>query len=215
MSQHNRKHPSALGRLLRLIPVNAWVAAFAVAIVAVAVVVLVMWVRRSNEVTTARVEHTTITPMQVRSIERIGQWEFLAVSDEEIVDTVNRGFFGDSELIRIYYGTLRLGIDLTHARPGWITMDGDTLRAVLPPITLLSPDFIDEARTRTFYEDGKWTPADRKQLYLRAQRAMSRRVMSRENIESARRTALAQVDKLLRGMGFDKISIRFEERAAR
>ena len=44
---------------------------------------------------------------------------------------------------------------------------------------------------------------------------MSRRVMSRENIESARRTALAQVDKLLRGMGFDKISIRFEEGAAR
>ena len=91
----------------------------------------------------------TLTPTQIKSIESIGEWEFLAVSDEEIVDTVSHGFFGDSELIRIYYGTLRMGIDLRQARKGWIRLEGDTVCADLPPVRLLGNEFIDEARTST------------------------------------------------------------------
>lgn len=32
------------------------------------------------------------SPTQVESIENIGQWEFLSVSDEELIDTIRRGF---------------------------------------------------------------------------------------------------------------------------
>ena len=87
-----------------------------------------------------------ITPAQIRSIERIGQWEFLAMADEEMVDTVRRRTLGrDDRLVRIYKGTLRLGVDLSQCRENWITVHGDTLTASLPPIRLLSNHFIDEA----------------------------------------------------------------------
>ena len=48
-----------------------------------------------------------ITPTQIQSIRDIGQWEFLAINNEEIIDTVRPGVFGDAEVVRIYYGTLR------------------------------------------------------------------------------------------------------------
>ena len=98
-----------------------------------------------------------ITPAQIRSIERIGQWEFLAIDDEEMVDTVrSRTFQRDDQLVRIYKGTLRLGVDLSRCREGWVEAHGDTVTLTLPPIGLLSEHFIDEARTRSFYESGTW-----------------------------------------------------------
>ena len=57
-------------------------------------------------------------------MERIRQWEFLSVRDEELIDTVRHGFFGDDQLIRIYYGTLRLGVDLAETKEGWLRLGG-------------------------------------------------------------------------------------------
>ena len=51
---------------------------------------------------------TMPTPMEVENVRSIGQWEFLTLTDEEIADTVRHNFFGDNELSRVYYGTLRL-----------------------------------------------------------------------------------------------------------
>ena len=42
-----------------------------------------------------------ITPTQIESMKAIGQWEFLSIADEELIDTVRNGFFKDDELIRI------------------------------------------------------------------------------------------------------------------
>lgn len=151
----------------------------------------------------------TLSPTQIKSMENIGQWEFLSISNEEIVDTVRRGFFGDNELVRIYYGTLRLGIDMHETREGWITLQGDTVTAILPPIKLLDNDFIDEARTKSFYENGTWSQNDRAALYRKAYRAMLARCMTKKNIESAEQNASTQFYQLLRSMGFENIKIRF------
>jgi len=75
-----------------------------------------------------------ITPTQIESMKTIGEWEFLSIADEELVDTVRNGFFKDDELIRIYYGTLRLGIDMKDAKDGWIKKDKDTIDVLLPPV---------------------------------------------------------------------------------
>ena len=83
----------------------------------------------------------------IRSIEQIGEWSFLEIDDEEMVDTLRRGVFSKSELVRIYYGTLRIGFNLKETREGWLAMSGDTLVAKLPPVKLLDDNFIDEART--------------------------------------------------------------------
>ena len=148
-----------------------------------------------------------ITPTQIRSIEQIGKWSFLEISDEEIVDTIRRGFFSDDELVRIYYGTLRLGIDTRQAHEGWIAMRGDTLCATLPPVKLLDNDFIDETRTRSFIETGKWTHHDRKAMYNRAVQRMRRRCLTKKNYQSARDNARVQFEQMLRSMGYDKVRV--------
>ena len=62
-----------------------------------------------------------LTPSQIRSIQRIGRWEFLAISDEELVDTLRpRTFQKDDRLVRIYHGTLRLGVDLQRCQDDWV-----------------------------------------------------------------------------------------------
>ena len=128
------------------------------------------WLNKDNTVSVTTEEQTTLSPTQVESIEAIGEWEFLAISNEELVDTVRRGFFGDDQLVRIYYGTLRLGINMKDVKEGWIQANAgkDSIVCTLPPIRLLDNNFIDEARTRSFFEEGKWTGADRQALYDRA-----------------------------------------------
>lgn len=148
-----------------------------------------------------------ITPTQIRSIEQIGKWSFLEISDEEIVDTIRRGFFSDDELVRIYYGTLRLGIDTRQAHEGWIAMRGDTLCATLPPVKLLDNDFIDETRTRSFIASGKWSSVDRKEMYDRAVQKMRQRCLTKKNYAAAQQNAKEQFGQMLRSMGFEKTRV--------
>jgi hypothetical protein len=78
-------------------------------------------------------EKIDCTPNIVDRMRAIGQWEFLAVSDEELIDTVRKGFFSDDELVRIYYGKLRLGIDLSTCSEDWISQTDDTVFVTMPP----------------------------------------------------------------------------------
>ena len=60
------------------------------------------------------------TPMRIQAIRSIGQWEFLSIDDEEIIDTVRRHWLSsDDQLVRIYRGTLRLGVDFRQCSPDW------------------------------------------------------------------------------------------------
>lgn len=153
-----------------------------------------------------------ITPAQIRSIERIGQWEFLAIADEELVDTVRHRTLGrDDRLVRIYKGTLRLGVDLSQCREGWITTHGDTLVASLPPIRLLSNHFIDEARTRSFYESGDWNARAKEQMYWKAARLMRHRSITAANLQLAEENAREQFTALFRKFGFKTVEIHFEK----
>jgi hypothetical protein len=156
-------------------------------------------------------ESINITPEQIQSIRNIGEWEFLAVSDEELVDTVRKRLLGDDELVRIYYGTMRLGINLHHTKPDWIQASGDTIVATLPAVGLLDRNFIDEARTKAFYESGRWTAKDREALYRKAYRMMLSHGLTPENLRTAEENADAQLRKMFRAMGYNNIVIRFEE----
>ena len=53
--------------------------------------------------------------------------------------------------MRIYYGTVRLGVDLHQTEPHWLLVENDSvIVAKLPPIGLLDTNFIDEAKSRSF-----------------------------------------------------------------
>lgn len=174
---------------------------------------LVLWgirlLLKRNSLSFADNSNIDLTPTQVEHIEAIGEWEFLQVNDEELIDTIKHGFFGDSELARIYYGTLRLGINLKETPEGWLTQKHDTLIATLPPIKLLDLHFIDEARTMSFYEKGSWTETDRKHMYEKAYNVMLKRALSRQNLQLAQENAQQQVKELLRSMGAKNVVVVF------
>ena len=142
-------------------------------------------------------EKIDCTPNIVDRMRAIGQWEFLTISDEELIDTIRKGFFSDDELVRIYYGKLRLGIDLSDCSEDWIKQKDDTIYVTIPEVRLLDQNFIDEARTKSFFESGKWSNADRQAMYDRARERMIRRCMSPENKKVARENATEQVQKML------------------
>lgn len=168
---------------------------------------------KSDVVFSAHVENSKqidITPEQIRSIKEIGQWEFLSIQEEELVDTVRKGFFSDDHLVRIYRGTLSIGIDMQELDQHNIFIQADTLRIVLPPVKLLDENFIDEANTRSFHQTGRWSPADREALYQKAKRQMKAHALTAENFNSAQTYGESQVRKLLENMGFSHADVTFE-----
>lgn len=180
----------------------------------VLLVILVGWIWR--DVRSSRVEITAdqridITPEQIQSIKAIGEWEFLSISDEEMVDTIRKGIFSDDHLVRIYYGTMRLGINLKQVESGWISTNGDTLNIMLPQIALLDKDFIDEARTKSFFESGSWSPKDREAMMRRAYQRMLQHGLTPQNLEAARVNGDAQVRQVMQGMGFKHVKIQYKD----
>ena len=178
------------------------------------IIAIIFWLRsatKDNYIELGSSEAIEPTPTQIQSIKDIGEWEFLSVSAEEMADTLRKGFFSNDELVRIYYGTLRLGVNLHQASPRWLQASGDSVTVTLPRIGLLDRDFIDEARTKSFYETGRWSPADREKLYHKAYRQMVAHSLTKENMETARQNAEEQFRQMMKAMGFRYIDIKFEE----
>ena len=151
-----------------------------------------------------------LTPAQVTSIRRIGQWEFLSMQMEEIVDTTHsRLLLPDEELVRIYRGTIRLGVDMTKLPDDWFRSQGDTAFVRLPAIQQLNKRFIDEARTQTFYETGSWDNTSRELLYRKAERRMLRRLRTSNAYAQAERNGHEQVATLMRSLGFTTVLVEF------
>lgn len=184
------------------------------AVAVIAVVVLVFGFCNTAKTSSARLEvddRIDVTPTIITSMKQIGEWEFLSVNDEELVDTIKRGFLRDDKLVRIYYGKLSLGINMHDVSPRWIRQQGDSVLVALPKIELLDKDFIDEARTKAFIETGSWTDADRDSLYHRAYAKMLTRCLTEENIKTARENASLQFGKMLKALGIEKFAISWQE----
>ena len=184
----------------------------ALTIIAFVVMVLTLTVKgTTNEVELApdnkKIE---VTPLQVKSVQEIGQWEFLSVSDEELVDSMESRIFGQpKKIVRIYYGTLRLGVDLAQLQDDDVVLRGDTVDVTLPAISLLDNDFIDEAKTKSFYETGSWPQSTRAALFQKAKKQMLARCMTRENIHIAQYNAVEEITRVFKAMGFEYVDVHF------
>ena len=179
----------------------------------VAFIIVFVWLaycEKDNSIEVGTDDKIDSTPTQIESIRSIGEWEFLSISNEELVDTVRKGLLSDDHLVRIYYGTLRLGVNMKQAGPRWINVSGDTLTATLPKVGLLDKNFIDEARTKSFYESGTWKAKDREALYMKAYRQMLRRCLTPANIKTAQDNAEAQFKKMFLAMGYSHVIIKFD-----
>ncbi len=184
------------------------------ALMLVAIIIFLWWLliaEKDNHVSVEVDDGINITPEQIQSIRDIGQWEFLSISNEELVDTVRKGLFSDDQLVRIYYGTLRLGVDLSKTKNNWISAHGDTVVVTLPKVGLLDKEFIDETRTKAFYESGRWTARDREALYRKANRQMLSHALTKQNLKTAEANAEDHVRQMMKAMGFNTITVKFEK----
>ena len=183
-----------------------------IAVAVIACIIVLWWLKgclSKTELSLDVDQSINITPQQITSIKAIGEWEFLAVTSEELVDTVRKGFISDDHLARIYYGTVRLGINMHQVEPRWIVATGDSITVTLPQPGLLDKDFIDEARTKSFYESGKWSHQDREKLYQKAYRQMLRHSMTAENLQNARENGEELFRRMMKTMGFEHVNVQW------
>lgn len=153
-----------------------------------------------------------LTPEEISAIRRVGQWEFLSITTEEMVEWHARRTFSNLHLVRIYSGTLRLGVDLTDAQDDWFTsLPDSTARLVLPSVGLLDEHFINEAATRTFYEKGTIPGAVRDSLYNQAREKMKHRCLTADNLQTAENAARERFTMIFQSLGFKKVNISFRQ----
>ena len=97
------------------------------------------------------------------------------------------------------------------ASDGWfVSLPDSTAQLTLPPVSLLDERFIDEARTRSFYERGTVTPDVLDQLYAQAQQKMRRRCLTPQNLQAAETNARQQFERVFRQMGFKRVVVKFD-----
>lgn len=184
------------------------------AVIAAIVIGLLLWKGLQQaipSITISERREIGLLPTQIQSIRDIGQWEFLSIDDEELVDTMRSGFLFDDHLVCIYRGTLRLGIDMQEIREENISVSDDSLSISLPQVSLLDDRFIDEARTEIFFENGQWSAYAHDELYHRAKEQMKARALTTENRNRAQQLAEQQVRQLFQAMGYKHVAVTFEE----
>ena len=86
-----------------------------------------------------------------------------------------------------------------------------TKRPAPDGIELLDKDFIDETRTKSFYESGKWDAKARKALLDKAYRKMKSDCLTPSNIDIAQNNADLQMRNVMKAMGYNNITIRFSD----
>ncbi len=194
-----------------------------IAIIRLIVVILIVaaaigagwWIHRSVSSASIGIgssHEISVTPQKISEIKRINQWEFMRVVDEVVVDTIaRRPLLPDQRLTCIYYGTLSLGIDLTKADDDWVTNTNDTVTVRLPLPSLLDDRFIDEARTKVFYEYGTWRPSARNAMYRRAKVKMEQRALTPVNLRQVRQSAVSRFTSLFKQLGAKEVIIQFDE----
>ena len=178
---------------------------FLVAAIAVAAVFFANRLRSTSEIKVEHTEAIGMTTNHITQIKAIGQWEALHISCEEMVDTTEKHFFGDKNLIKIYRGTLIVGIDLSGAKKNWFTAKGDTAFLRLPKVRLLNPGFINEAKTRTFYEKGSWNESASEALYEKARKAMLRRNLTSTQMNIATDNIHRQFESMFLSFGYKTV----------
>lgn len=149
------------------------------------------------------------SPEEIIHLRSIGQWEFLSVEAEELVERHHSGLMSDRDLICIYRGTLRIGVDLRKLPEDWVEVKGRNAVIHLPEPTLLDDNFLDESRTTVFMEQGLFRAEEREAMIAEAKNKMKQRALTTDNLSIARRNAESQFQKLFHAMGYEDVIVEF------
>ncbi len=154
------------------------------------------------------------TRTRLDGVKEIGQWAFLTIRDEQLVETlaVEKRLWPipdkQKRLARIYRGTLCVGFNLKRdVRGDWLTERGDTVTVRLPRVHLLDDNFLDAANATAVIEEGEWTAADRAALDALAKKKMKTACLTPQKLQHAQNIARQQMETLLKTLGYKEIRI--------
>lgn len=197
-------------KTLRNIKIAA-IAAACIAIIA-AIFYLLHFTRNVHTGHTTEVA-VTPTPVDLDSIRAIGQWSFLSIELDQVVDTVDKGFFSSDRISVGYHGTLHYGIDMSKVGNKWVRIEKDTIvDIILPAIALLDVHFLDERNVKVYEGSDDMDfinkPQVRAALVRKAKTAMIRR--GNEHIPEARQKAEEELRRIFSAHGYRNVNIHFE-----
>ena len=154
------------------------------------------------------------SPEEIMRLQAIGQWEFLSVEAEELVERHYSGLMSERDLVCIYRGTLRIGVDMRKLPSDWVEMKERSAILHLPQPSLLDENFLDESRTTVFFEQGVFRHEELDAMRTEEKDKMKQRAMTAENLSIARRNAEAQFQKLFLAMGYEDVVVQFDANTA-
>lgn len=190
--------------------------ALAIIIVCIVIIVVIVkacnWAHDGKPVTRTEVT-VKPTPVNLDSIKRIGQWSVVTVDLDQIVDTVDKGFFSDDEIQLMYHGTLHYGIDMSKVKDDWVRVENDTTVFIhLPQVTLLDNRFLDERNVKVILgeNDQKFInrPEVQAAMVRKAKASMIRKGDTHK--EEARRKIENDMKRLFSVHGYKQIMVFFE-----
>ena len=215
MKRMAQKLVAAFRKLWKVLPFSRSYKVLALLVLLLIVVVGTVMVMRKlsgssilPEVKVVHNEKIDSTAVYLQSIREIGQWEFLSVDVEEMVDTtISQTLGSDDRIACIYKGTVHLGYDLSEISNSALVVHGDSVSLLLPKIKILDSDFIDEAHTQVVYQSGAFAPIVMESLYKRAQWKMRQRCVTAENYKRVAQYASEQFSSMFRAFGFKYVKV--------
>lgn len=159
---------------------------------------------------------TATAPMVVNQIQRLNRLESVQYS----IDTVVEGhrtsavlpdlLFGD-RLLLVVHGQVIAGVDLSQLKPENVQVSGKSITVDLPSSQIFTTR-IDEGKTRVFARTtGLLVPAD-PNLESDTRRTAEQQIQEAATkdgiLDSARSNARNSVEGLLRGLGFNQVTVR-------
>ena len=159
---------------------------------------------------------TVSAPMVVSQIQRLNRLETVSYS----VDTVVEGkrtnavlpdlLFGDRILL-VVHGQVTAGVDLSKLKPESVAVNNRSVTLDLPPSQLFATR-IDEGKSRVFARTtGVLVPTDpnlETDTRRTAETQIEQAAMGDGILDTARANARASMESLLRGLGFESVTVR-------
>ncbi len=157
----------------------------------------------------------TSAPDVIRQIQRLNRLETVSYSVDTVVEGKHTNtvlpdlLFGD-RLILVVHGQVIAGVDLSQLRPDAVQVNGRTVILDLPPSQIFTTR-IDSAKTRVFARTtGVLTQADPNLESDTRETAENQILQAATNdgiLDAARTNARASMESLLRGLGFQQVTV--------
>jgi hypothetical protein len=161
---------------------------------------------------------TVSAPVVVSQIQRLNRLETVQYNVDTVVEghrTSSLNILPDllvgDRLLLVVHGQVVAGVDLSQLRPESVHINGKSVSVDLPPSTIFSSR-IDEAKTRVFARStGLLVPVD-PNLETDTRRTAETQVQDAATkdgiLDTARSNARSSVGSLLRGFGFEQVTVR-------